>query len=124
MRNVQHQARGYQWFFLFAMVHTDAQVKVQIALRVVQIALRVVQESGANCTWSGAKNGANCTWSGAKNGANCSLDGAKKVQIAPWMVQKLVQTRCNLHMFLHLHGANEVQLAHVFAPTWCQKWCT
>ena len=42
------------------------------------------------------------------------------------MVQKVVQTRCNLHMFLHLHGAksgaNEVQFAHVFAPTWCKQW--
>ena len=62
-----------------------------------------------------------------KNGANCTWSGAKTVQIAPWMVQKVVQTRCNLHMFLHLHraksGANEVQFAHVFAPTWCEKLC-
>ena len=64
---------------------------------------------GANCTWSRAQNGANCTWSGAK-----TKSGANEVQ---------------LHMFLHLHGAkhgtkhgaNEVQFAHVFAPTWCKR---
>ena len=74
-------------------------------------------KSGANCTWSSAKDGANCTWNGAKNDASCTLNGVK-----------VVQTRCNLHMFLHLHVANyaenEVQSAHVFAPTLCKKWCT
>ena len=78
------------------LVQFFVQMKVQIALRVVQkmvqIALGVVQ---------------------------------KMVQIALGVVQNVVQTRCNLHMFLHLHGAksgaNEVQFAHVFAPSWCKN---
>ena len=50
-----------------------------------------------------------------KRGAMCTC-------IYTYMVQKVVQTRCNLHMFLHLHGAkhgaHEVHAAHGFAPRW------
>ena len=64
----------------------------------VQIAPGVGQKTVRTTPWSGAGNGADCALDGAKHGANCTLDGAKS-------------------------GANEVQLAHVFAPTWCKKWC-
>ena len=62
---------------------------------------------------------------------SCALDNTKlcacrkgaqnTVQIAPWMVQRVVQTTCKLHMFLHLHGAKDGANE---APRSCKQWFT
>ena len=44
--------------------------------------------------------------------------GANEVQFAHGFAPTWLQTRCNLHMFLHLHGAHEVHIAHGLAPRW------
>ena len=106
MRNLHRQAHSsaesllspLEWCKLMCKLMCKSRCKSQLGVvqKVVQIALGVVQQV-VQIALGMVHNLGWCKKS-CERGATCTC-------FCTYMVQKVVQTSCNLHMFLHLHGA-------------------